>query len=131
MQFISKALIRFTISAFIVHVSQPYKKTECTKALSKLNPAFMEMFLSLQIGFKFASVDVAIAILILISCTDLASLVPDTCDGWPQVFELINCLEVFSSNLHCCLLLGTHLQNLTFLTNFHPNLNITLFQSSC
>ena len=75
MQFISKALIRFSISALSVQVSQPYRKTDVTSALRSLIRDFIEMFLSLQIGFNFARDDVATAILILISWIDFASSV--------------------------------------------------------
>ena len=75
MQFISKELIRLSISAFSVQVSHPYRKTDVTNARSKLILVFIDIFLSLHIVLSFESDDVAMAILILISCTDLASSV--------------------------------------------------------
>ena len=75
MQFILKALISFSISAFSVKVSHPYRKTDVTSALSKPILVFMDMFLSLEMTFSFARDAVVTAILIFISCTDLASSV--------------------------------------------------------
>ena len=62
-----KAPIRFSISAFSVHVSHPYRKTDVTGALNRLNLDVIVMLLSFHIGFRLARADVATAILILTS----------------------------------------------------------------
>ena len=68
MQFISKALVRFSISSFSVQVSHSHRKADVTSAQSKPIPVFMDIFLSLQMTFSFANEAVATAMLIFISC---------------------------------------------------------------
>ena len=67
--------MRFSISAVTVQVSQPYRNMEVMSARRRCILDVMEILLLRHIGFSFARVEVAVAILILISVADLASLV--------------------------------------------------------
>ena len=128
MQFISKALIRFSISAFSVHVSHPYRTTDVISARSKPILVFMDMFLSLQMTFSFARDAVATANLIFFSCTDLASF----CNGRSKVLELSHSFKLFTVDRCIHFITGFHFHYFAlFCTNLYAKLFCTLFQSSC
>src|ERR1700690_720804 len=70
-----KACIFFTISAESVQASQPYKAVDMTMARNSLIFVLMEIDLFLNRGCNFASADVAMANLSLLSLSNFPSFV--------------------------------------------------------
>ena len=72
---VSNVWTLLVVSAVRVQLSQPYSRVDSTRALYSLVFVGKLMFLFLQTFSSFAMVDVAMAILDLISAVDFLSLV--------------------------------------------------------